>query len=160
MSGLAFGEQVTATFNTTASTTTVMQVLTDYDHLSSIVPSLLESRVIKREDLPGITVVRQVGVAKWFTFSKRITVELVILPYTLGPDTLGFAFVDALKKDFNSYQGYWEVDTKGKVTYSLLTDKKFYAPKNVSEKVMKRVVKDLVNSVKVEIERRNANPLP
>jgi hypothetical protein len=141
-------EVIEGNFTTTASTSVVMGVLTDYNHLADFVPSLLESNVVGKDET--YTYVKQVGKASFLSFSKEIT---VILEVEEGTNALHF--IDIHKTDFKFYNGYWYV-SNGKVYYLLQCEKNFKAPKFISKHVMKKTVKQLLQAVKDEIERRQA----
>ena len=149
VTGVARAEVIDEQFHTTASTTTMLAVLKDYDHLADFVPSLEESEVIGRK-LDHIYV-KQVGTASFLGFSKTITVILDVKEYDNG---LGFR--DTLLKDFNFYAGWWEVSPH-LVRYHLEALKNFKAPSGISSHVLKKSVRKLMKSVKKEMERREAD---
>lgn len=91
-----------------ASSTTIWDVLTDYDHASSFMSSVKESRVFDQDHLgsPGGRVVlvyqRLEGHVLWFTKSAEVTLYV-----NERPDFHFLSFKDVRRKDFDVFEGVW-----------------------------------------------------
>ena len=142
---------VEGVFQVKASSTSVWNVLTDYDHIARFVPSMRQSRVVEtRPD--GSSLVNQEAVGSVLFFSKAVHVRLDV-----RRDDEALRFEDLLHKDFRRYAGSWTARTVGEqveVTYRLEAEPDFMAPSTLMRRGLKRGAKDLLNQVRAEIVRR------
>ena len=135
-----------------ASSSTAWNVITDYDNIGKFVSSIRFSRVLKRE--PDSAVIEQEGSGRFLFFSRRVKLTLAVKESP--PDHVGFR--DIKKSQFNRYEGSWTItsSTSGcSVKYELVA-----APntslvlKFATKSVLRKNVRQLLNEVRAEIERR------
>jgi uncharacterized protein YndB with AHSA1/START domain len=143
--------EISGLFTVDASTATVWDVLTDYDHIPSFVSSMRSSRIRETKG-DGTIVVEQRAIGDTFFLSKKMR---ILLQVRRTPERL--RFTDIGHADFRSYDGDWEVRpiTVGAgVTYHLLVEPGFMAPSFILTRVMKRGARALLDQVRSEIIRR------
>jgi uncharacterized protein YndB with AHSA1/START domain len=143
--------EVSGYFTVDASTAAVWDVLTDYEHIPSFVPSMRSSRVRETRG-DGSLLVEQNAVGGMFFLTKKVRIMLEV---RRGPERL--RFTDVGREDFRSYDGDWEVRrlTEGSsVAYHLLVEPNFLAPSFFMGRAMKRGARDLLDQVRAEIVRR------
>ena len=131
---------------------TVWGVLTDYDHLSDFLPSLILSRVRHAEK--DHLLLDQVMEGRIFIFALRFSLTLDVLQEPFRR----IAFKDILHKSFEAYSGEWIVeDAAGTATvhYHLDVVRGGRTPFFVDEKsLLVNNVRDLLSRVRAEIARR------
>jgi hypothetical protein len=134
----------------------VWDVLTGYQHLPQFVGSLKKSQV--REDLgPYHFLLEQEFEGGFLFFTKRVRVVLDV--HEIWYQSI--VFTDISQKDFEYYQGSWELrpgPEKGlKVTYTLKAKQNFDLP--FAGDYMRGGVRDLLASVRREILRHQAEEM-
>lgn len=130
-------------FDINASSQSIWNVLTDYNHLSKFVSSMRSSREVTRRR--NEVLVEQVGVAKWFFVKKSFYVLLQVIEMPMSE----VYFEDISQNDFTIYIGYWNI-SNNHVEYHLETECKTKGPLSVEEKTVKKLLFD----VREEILRR------
>jgi hypothetical protein len=157
-------QRVEVYFYIIASTTTVFNVLSDYNNLPKFVSSLTMSRVVvARHECPDPATggvmhclsVEQEGLGHAFLFKKRVHVKLDVSEYYGAGQTIYFE--DVSHKDFDNYVGYWficprENGTHSLVSYTLISKPKFKVPFSVH--VAKKNVTKMMEEVQAEMLRR------
>lgn len=138
-------------FDIQASKTSVWAVLTDYSHIADFVPSVKKSEVLKREKTKIFF--HQIFQGKFLFFSKRA--EVILEVHERPWETIRFG--DVLKRDFETYVGLWRLEEKKdalRVFYGLEVRPKFAVPAFIQEKKLKDAVRELLESVFLEMARR------
>jgi hypothetical protein len=138
-------------FVTAASAAAAWSVLTDYDHISLFVTSMLSSRVKARRD--GYLLVEQESVAKMLWFRRKLD---VVLKVNEEPPRF-IAFEDVAKASFERYEGSWTLqETPGgrEVIYRLTVKGGLVGLATRSRS--QDMVRDLLEQVRAEINRRAA----
>jgi len=134
-----------------ADRSVVWEVLTDYHHIPKFVGNLKKSHI--NDDLgPYHFLLEQEFEGGFLFFTKRVRVLLDV--HETWQKTIRFKDVE--KKDFQFYQGSWEVISSGperlEIAYRLKSKQNFDAP--FAGDYMKGGVKDLLDAVRREILRR------
>jgi len=83
----------------------VWRVLSDYDHLSEIVPFLTESRVIGQRD--GAKFLHQAGRGGLWIFQRRFTVTFQV--NERPESSITFKAIDG---DFLTFEGFWRIEAQ------------------------------------------------
>jgi hypothetical protein len=158
---LAFQEKnhsydINGSFDVAAEPSVVWDVLTGYEHIPQFVGSLKKSHV--DEDLgPYHFLLEQEFEGGFLFFTKRVRVVLDV--HETWYQTIDFTDID--HKDFDFYQGSWNLlpdPGKGlKIVYILKAKQNFDAP--FAGDYMRGGVKDLLDAVRREILRRQADEL-
>jgi ribosome-associated toxin RatA of RatAB toxin-antitoxin module len=147
---------VDASFHVDAPAAAAWAVLTDYDHLSSFVPSMKSSRVVERTGPQAI--VEQQARGNFLVFRRTVRIRLRV--DETYPTRIAFA--DTARKDFDTYVGEWTLrpDPGGvSVSYHLEALPSGSVPRWLVRKVLKESAADLIDRVRREIERRkNLSP--
>jgi hypothetical protein len=134
-----------------ADRSVVWEVLTDYHHIPKFVGNLKKSQI--EEDLgPYHFTLEQEFEGGFLFFTKRVRVLLDV--HETWHKTIRFN--DTEGKDFQFYQGSWEVSSRPseglEINYRLKAKQNFDAP--FAGDYMKGGVKDLLDAVRREILRR------
>jgi carbon monoxide dehydrogenase subunit G len=130
-------------------------VLTDFDRLSTFVPSVRRSTV--ERVTPRGVLLRQVLEGKFMFFSRDVTVLLCVVeqPYR------SLSFRDVSGADFDLYRGVWRLIGGGGATtlvYHLQAKPRLRMPAAIGASAMKDEVTELLADVGREIDRRRAIP--
>ncbi len=144
------GCHVTGSFTAPVSRRVAWDVLSDYDHISRFVSSIVSSKVERGTD--GRLRVDQVATAKLLFVRKRIHVRLDVTEQ--APQWI--LFRDVLGRDFRAYEGTWEVvpDSAGaRVVYTLMAEPKTI-PKSMCRSMLKSAARELLQEVRAEMLRR------
>lgn len=135
-----------------ASSSTVWETLTDYDHLADFVPPIESSKVISR--LGDLVYVDQVQVVKVMWMKHRASVILKI--YETPRHEL--VFEDILRRDFNDFRGSWTLTPTGtgtEIKYELfMAVKDDDAPEFLVKRIARREAVKLLNDLAQEMEHR------
>jgi hypothetical protein len=148
--------KVEASFFVDADAQTAWDILTNYDRIPDFVHSMKISKVEQRSTYD--LVLRQEGEGSFLFFSKRI--HLLMEVHEI-PETNTIIFTDTSHQDFSSYQGSWVIHPSDlghglEVIYTLDAAQNFSAPAFIASDVVKGNVQDLLDSLKREIARRQA----
>jgi hypothetical protein len=144
---------VEASFPVTANCAVAWDVLTDYDHLPQFVGSLKRSHI---EEYWGRShfLLEQEFEGGFLFVTKRVRVRLDVRETRCEL----IRFEDVGHLDFEFYKGFWKIhsDPNGELTvsYSLKAQQNFDEP--FAGDYMKGGIKDLLDSVRREILRRQA----
>jgi len=139
-------------FSAAVSPADAWSVLSDYDGISSFIPSMKESRVLERRG--GHVLVEQRALGKFLFFTRTARVLLLVRENPPGM----IAFEDILHYDFEYYRGSWSVERSGgdsRVVYRLEAKRKFPAPEFIAGRIMRRNAEDLLQEVRAEMLRRS-----
>lgn len=144
-------------FEVAASSAAVWEVLTDYEGIPSFVSSMRSSKV--KEALPdGSLVVEQKAVGGMFFLTRTVTILLVV-----RREEQSLSFEDVGRESFWRYEGGWRTEqtpTGVRVDYRLVAQPDFVAPSMIMSRAMKRGARELLDQVRVEIERRRDRRAP
>lgn len=144
-------------FDVAASSGAVWEVLTDYAGIPSFVSSMRSSRVLEtRPD--GTLLVEQKATGGMFFLTRTVTILLVV-----RREADDLAFEDVGRESFWRYEGGWstaETPAGTRVNYRLVAQPDFVAPSMIMSRAMKRGARDLLDQVRVEIERRRDRRAP
>ena len=129
----------------------IWSVLTDYDHLDSVIPNLASSRQLWRRG--NQVALEQVGTQQFcgLRFSARVQLEL-----NEEPDQGRLAF-RMLEGDFRCFQGLWQVgadDTSTWLLYDLTVQGKPGMPIGLIEQRLKEDLASNLRGVQREAQRR------
>ena len=144
--------EVHGAFEVAASSSAVLDVLTDYEGIPAFVSSMKESRV-RETRADGSILVEQKATVGVFLLKRTVT---ILLEVRRGPQSLRFE--DVGRESFWRYEGGWRTEETAdgmKVTYHLIAQPDFVAPSMVMSRAMKRGARDLLNEVRAEIVRRS-----
>ena len=142
---------VRASFTAAAPCPAAWSALTDYEGLPRFVSSMKESRAERRDD--GFILLTQRARAGFVLAGKDVRVMLRVQEFS----DRRIEFVDLSDRDFDWYAGSWELEPAQPgclVRYELQADRRFSAPKWLSRAAASRNVRELLEDVKAEIERR------
>ncbi len=144
---------IEARFWTPGDPSGAWQVLTDYDHLPSFIPSLRRSEIQERTDSGVILKQEAVGRALGI-FHRHLDVILKVREISERE----IHFEDTAHEDFSSYGGFWKIEPAAGsgswVRYRLQATPKFFAPAVVARKAFRDSARQLLLSVQNEILRR------
>ena len=128
-------------------------VLTDYEHLVYIVPSLRTSEVVQRDQ--NYLLLKQEGIARVlgvFHFSAQVLLKVQTEPKER------IVFEDTAHKSFVFYKGEWKLSPASGggvwVEYALKAKPIAEAPSFITKGAFLRTAQQLLDSVQAEIERR------
>jgi hypothetical protein len=142
---------VEGSFEVDTSATTAWAVLKDYDHLSRFVSSIDESVVRRR--VFGEVLLEQVGTGKALLFVEHFHVLLDVREPADG----GIAFRDLSHRDFDVYEGSWNV-TAGRhgsqVVYRLRAKPRQKLPEFIGKPAFDAGASRLLADVQAEILKR------
>jgi hypothetical protein len=143
-------------FDVRASSASVWEVLSDYQHLAGFVSSLKKSNVKQAHD--GKILLEQEALGKVLLFSRRVRVLLKVTeePYAR------IRFEDVSRRDFEFYRGSWEIAPGASgsvVVYRLDCRRRFAAPNFLSKKVLRKNARELLAQVRREILKRQGRSL-
>ena len=127
-------------------------VLTDYDHLSQFVHSI---RGHIRSKNGEVFLVHQVASGGFLFFTASVE---VLLKVHEEPNRW-ILFKDVSGKDFKGYSGIWTLRPVSQgvvVNYQLEVERNKNTPGFVSGDLLRSATKDLLNEVRVEMERRES----
>lgn len=148
--------QVSGSFTVHASPHAVWSVLTDYDHLSEIVPSLEVSHV--HSHVADVLLLEQVARGHIWIFTKHMRVLLRVEEYP--PHALVFS--DIAHTDFVSYVGSWKLEREGTMTnvhYEVFAELQTPLPRFFVRRALTAMATELLEKLQEEINRRSA-PFP
>lgn len=143
---------VEGSFLVRASLPTAWSTLTDYEHIDEFVSSMQSSRVVA-DGQDGAITVEQQGKARFLMFARRFDLWLKVEEQPMRRIT----FVDVSKKDFEIYEGRWEVaatEAGIRVDYSLTAKPRFTAPGAVLRGKLRKTAEQLLQEVRQEMLRR------
>lgn len=138
-------------FTVQASSRETWLVLSDYDHIGEFVSSVNSSKTKERH--ADHLLVEQTNRDRFWFFAWRFG---VLLKVRETPNQK-IEFEDLLKKDFKSYQGFWQIESsEGEtfVRYYLLVEHRARVPSFVTREFIRKDVERLLTEVAAEIERR------
>jgi len=148
---------VTAKMTTNADIARNWKVLTDYDRLAEFVPNLSRSQVTSREG--NERVVTQNGFAQFLFLRQNI--DLVLHVTEQAMEAIDIRLVSG---NMREYQARWELqslqaqqpgdDGRTRVSYAGIVAPDFYVPTLFGATLMKRDLRNMLNAVKAEIEKR------
>jgi ribosome-associated toxin RatA of RatAB toxin-antitoxin module len=121
----------------------VWRVLTDYDHLEEIIPTVEESAVIGNED--GFAILQQKGRAGLWFFKRGFTVTFRVKEVPMA--YIGF---DAFQGDFEHFKGTWQVAAHEEgtwVAHKVEIQPKFFAPGWAIRKVARTIMVETIEGV-------------
>jgi ribosome-associated toxin RatA of RatAB toxin-antitoxin module len=147
---------VSATFRVLQPASTVVAVLTDYEHIPRFMPEVRTSRVLERSD--GLTIVEQEAVAKVMMFSKRIH---LVLEVHEQPGEIRFR--DRCGKSFTRYEGVWTITESGgqtAIAYRLTAAPSFDVPEFLLKRLLKRDATEMIRQLQAEMLARSRLTLP
>jgi hypothetical protein len=146
--------EVDGRFWTPGDLTGTWKVLTDYDHLPSFIPSLVESQITHRT-ADSLTL-RQEAIGRILGVFHRDLHVLLRVQEQPGQE---IRFEDSSHQDFKSYSGFWRIGSAAGggtwVDYHLVAEPNFFAPAVVARRSFRSNAKNLLLSVQSEIIRRN-----
>ncbi|MDE2039289.1 MAG: SRPBCC family protein [Elusimicrobia bacterium] len=144
--------RVRARFLVDAVPSLAWSVLTDYDDLPRFVPSLLESRVVRRS--PDGAIVEQRGRARLLFFSHRFSLRLAVTEKPPGR----IDFRDLGGGLFERYEGAWTVSASSRpcaVSYEVFARfKPSLIPRALARRMLLRSIQSQLSHVQAEIVRR------
>lgn len=88
----------------TSSSSTIWNVLTDYNHAPEFIESVKESHIV--DTLQNTRIVRQTLEGHFLWFHKSFDVVLYVTEF---PEELYLSFKDMRHKDFDTFEGVWSV---------------------------------------------------
>jgi ribosome-associated toxin RatA of RatAB toxin-antitoxin module len=139
-------------FTVPAPPSAVWEVLTDYDHLSTIVPSVVHSRIVNRHE--SYSIVEQDLRSKVLVFTKKVHLRLVVHERPSSE----IAFQDVSHEDFENYSGSWTISPAGpwtQVTYHLRARPRDPVPENLLLDTFHTSTAALLNQLRAAIIHRN-----
>ena len=145
--------EVSGRFTTTAPAQVAWDVLSDYENIPRFVNSMKESQVLSRDSAR----VRLRQVATVGVFPARKTSRLLLVVEEQAPRRIKFH--DTLGRDFQHYEGAWEVVTDSAqtaVTYTLDARPRSPLIHVFGRSMMSHAAQDLLKQVHAEMERRAA----
>ena len=133
------------------------RVLTEYDRLPEFVPDLVSVRLLSRSgNVARLEQLSSAGVL-FVSHSIRIVVQVVEAPYS----TIDVALVDG---DMKRYDTHWDLEPVEhdrmactRITFSGVMEPKFFVPPLVGRAIVQTSLKNSVEGVVAEIERRCAH---
>jgi carbon monoxide dehydrogenase subunit G len=144
---------VDASFDVAADCATAWDVLTDYDQMHQFVSGLKRSH-LEEYSGKGRFLVEQEFEGGFLFVTKRVRVSLAVQEIRCQ----SILFEDVGHQDFEFYKGYWQLQSEPngelKISYSLQSQQNFNEP--FAGDYMKGGIKDLLDSVRKEILRRQA----
>jgi carbon monoxide dehydrogenase subunit G len=144
---------VDASFDVAADCATAWNVLTDYDQMHQFVSGLKRSH-LEEYSGKGRFLVEQEFEGGFLFVTKRVRVSLAVQEIRCQ----SILFEDVGHQDFEFYKGYWQLQPEPngelKISYSLKSQQNFNEP--FAGDYMKGGIKDLLDSVRKEILRRQA----
>jgi carbon monoxide dehydrogenase subunit G len=144
---------VEASFDVAADCATAWDVLTDYDQMHQFVSGLKRSH-LEEYSGKGRFLVEQEFEGGFLFVTKRVRVRLAVQEIRCQ----SILFEDVGHQDFEFYKGSWQLQPKPnrelKISYSLKSQQNFNEP--FAGDYMKGGIKDLLDSVRKEILRRQA----
>ncbi len=138
-------------FLVSASVATAWQVITDYEGIPRMAPSLTASRVVHRDG--EHVVVEQEAVASVTFFSKTMRLRVEITED--WPREVRFR--DLARDDFKSYEGSWTLEETVEgllVTYGLDVERAFSAPDFLARRFFRKQAEALMRAMHDEISLR------
>lgn len=142
---------VSAHFQVPVSSVTVWQVLTDYDHIADFVHSLDKSKIVKKKD--NHIEVHQEGSVGFMFFKSRPQIHLLVEEKPFE----SISFRDAALKDFNLYEGLWQLkslENGTEVRYQLETEKGGIANFFVFRGMVQKQILSMLTDLQTEMLRR------
>jgi hypothetical protein len=142
---------VEGAFDVDASSRTAWEVLTDYERLGEIVPSIKTSRVLSRR---GDTVMRvQEALGRVLLFSRRMRVQLEIHEQPMH----SIEFRDLLRADFDLYRGDWHIQAGPagvRIRHEITVRPAFAVPPFILREAFQATAQDQLQQLRHEILRR------
>lgn len=138
------------TFTIDAPARQVLEVLTDYNHMSEFVPYIERSAVVSTD--PFLIVQQTIKAKIWF-FTKHLYVTMVV---SQSPTRI--VFDDTSGISFNTYSGLWEMQDRGTFTdvaYTVEIDPKFRIAPFLAKGALTDSAETFVDLLKKEVKRRN-----
>lgn len=142
---------VESQFFVEASRRAAWEVLTDYDHLETFVPSMRRSEVKERRGDERL--LEQEWVTRVLFFVRTFSVLLAVREES----ETSILFRDLSGKDFEFYEGSWRIEPSRRgvwVRYELRAKPLFGAPGFVVTRMLKKTAQDFLGEVRLEILRR------
>jgi carbon monoxide dehydrogenase subunit G len=137
--------RVEGRFTVRASGDEVWRLLSDYEHLTALAPSLGRSRVTRRDGKQLL--VLQESVVRAYLVSKRIK---VLLEISEEPPRV-IRFKDISGADFERYSGEWRIEVLEEgvqVSYRLDARQRFAAPRSVALPIARESATRLLTEVR------------
>ncbi|MFJ9452416.1 SRPBCC family protein [Herbaspirillum sp. NPDC101397] len=148
---------VTAKMTTNADIARSWKVLTDYDRLAEFVPNLSHSQVTSREGNERVVI--QNGFAQFLFLRQNI--DLVLHVTEQAMDAIDIRLVSG---NMREYQARWELQSlqaqqpgdegRTRISYAGIIAPDFYVPTLFGATLMKRDLRNMLNAVKAEMEKR------
>jgi len=149
---------VTAKMITNADIERSWKVLTDYNRLAEFVPNLSRSQVSSSEG--SERVVTQNGFAQFLFIRQNIDLVLHVTEQPM--EAIDIRLVSG---NMREYQARWELqamsptrqpadDGRTRISYAGIIAPDFYVPTLFGATLMKRDLRNMLNAVKAEIEKR------
>lgn len=146
---------VTATMTANADIARSWKVLTDYDRLAEFVPNLTRSQV--DSSAGNERVVTQDGFARFLFIRQNID---LVLHVTEQP--MEAIDIHLVSGNMREYQARWELqamphpgdDGRTRIAYTGIIAPDFYVPTLFGATLMKSDLRNMLNAVKAEIEKR------
>lgn len=152
---------VTATMTANADVARSWKVLTDYDRLAEFVPNLSRSQVLSSEG--NERVVSQDGFARFLFIRQNIDLVLHVTEQPMEAIDIGL-----VSGNMREYRARWELqavsptrqagedglDGRTRISYAGIIAPDFYVPTLFGATLMKRDLRNMLNAVKAEIEKR------
>jgi ribosome-associated toxin RatA of RatAB toxin-antitoxin module len=150
--------EVTAKMTVNADVARSWKVLTDYNRLAEFVPNLSRSQVSSSEGNERI--VTQNGFAKFLFIRQNI--DLVLHVTEKPMEAIDIRLVSG---NMREYQARWELqamspirqpedDGRTRISYAGVIAPDFYVPTLFGAALMKRDLRNMLNAVKAEMEKR------
>lgn len=121
----------------------VWRVLTDYDNLEVIIPTIKDSRVIGEEG--GFTIIRQEGRAGLWFLKRGFTVTFRVREVPMS--YVGF---EAFEGDFRRFKGTWQVQQRDEgtwVAHDVEIQPDFFAPRWAIRRVARKLMIATIDGV-------------
>ena len=143
---------VSAQFTVPAPAEVVYAVLTDYENIPKVIPSVKRSRIVRR--IESQTIVEQEAVSKFMFFSKRVHLLL-----SIDATADAISFHDLCGQSFSVYEGSWTIlpqDSGTEVRYALRAQPTFDVPLFVIRKVLSADAREMTELLRAEMVRRTS----
>ena len=124
----------------------VWRVISDYDHLAEFVPSLTESRIVRREG--AIQILHQRGRARFLFFRRAFSVTFRV--EETPPREIRF---EAFEGDFKQFKGSWRLEAHPEgtlVRHEVVLEPAFFVPRWILRAMERHI---LLTSMRAIIRR-------
>jgi hypothetical protein len=143
--------RITGYFEVPAPRPLVWAVLTDYNGMQGMLPSLISSRVLARRGNRVLVKQRLLGHFLFMSGEAELNLRITEIPQTL------IRFDDASGKTFEVYHGFWKLEDRMSgthVDYALDVSSAVMAPVFLEKTLFQAEATSLLEALKAEVIRR------